>query len=125
MNKIWHLQHLSESQSQVLNHWQAFEVHPTGVGFIPLPGPNYPVFVGLIGYTGVMKATKEIVAFDPCTRTICSMSGEPYLLGPESGFTADMQELYRSRIWMVAAKAMDVTHEVLSMLEQSTPAPPL
>lgn len=124
MNKIWHLQHLSESPSQVLHYWQAFEVSPTGVGFVPLPGPNYPVFVGMIGYTDVMKTTTEIVAFDPCTRTVCTRSGETFRLGPEAGFNVDMQERYRSRIWMVAAKAMDVTHEVLSMLEQSTPAPP-
>lgn len=117
MNQIWSLQTIDSPAKHVLQHWQAFQVRPTDICYIPLPGPSFAVFAGLVDYTGYPEITAKVVAFDPLNRMLSTWSGETYSLGPDSGFTPDMQHWYRQRMAMAAAGARNVTGEVLSLLE--------
>lgn len=120
MNGIWPVKTINGPAMHVLHHWQAFQVRPTDICFIPLPGPRFAVFAGLVDYSGLPEVTAKVVAFDPLNRMLSTWSGETYCLGPDSGFTPDMQHWYRQRMAMAAAGARNVTGEVLSLLE----APP-
>lgn len=120
MTKIWSLQELRGPAMHVLHHWQAFQVRPTDICFLPLPGPHFAVFVGLIGYNGLPDRTTKIVAFDPANRMLQTKTGETYCLGPDSGFTTDMQQWYRKQLTLPVAVVRDVTHEVLCLLAEST-----
>ena len=95
-------------------------MRPTDICFLPLPGPHFAVFVGLVDRTGLPDRTTKVVAFDPANRMLQTNTGETYSLGPDSGFTPDMQHWYCKQMTLPVAVVKDVTNEVLCLLAEST-----
>jgi hypothetical protein len=105
-----------EAQSvQVLNFWQVFVVRPTGPCFLPRPGPNFRIFIGMQEHDSRIIRTGEIVEFDALEMKGRCSSGKSYQLGPKVGFTQDMQLWFKRRISLAAAGAADVTSEVVEL----------
>lgn len=119
MSKIWSFQAISGPATHVLQHWQAFKVRPTDICFIPLPGPHFGLFAGLVDYTGLPDVTTKVVALDPKNRMLRTSTGKTYSLGPDAGFTSDMQRWYRQQMALPFAVERDVTQEVLVLLSES------
>lgn len=120
MNRLFPIERICEAPMHILQHWQAFEVRPTGVCFFPLSGPTFAVLAGLIDYTAVAQITTRVVAFDNTRSIVRCLSGDTYSLAPDYGFTEVMHRWYRQRLMMHAAGAKDVTKEVLELLGQSS-----
>ena len=108
---------------QVLNFWQVFVIKPTGPCFLPRPGPSFRIFIGLPEHSSQVVQTSEIVAFDAWTSTGRCISGELYRLGPKVGFTEDMQEWLKRRLFLAAAGAADVTTDVPLRIKNARASP--
>jgi hypothetical protein len=104
---------------QVLNFWQVFVLRPTGPCFLPLPGPNFRIFIGMSEHGSHVLQTPEIVTFDAWTLTGKCTSGELYRLGPKAGFTEAMQAWFERRLFLAVAVAADVTIDVLCRIKDA------
>jgi hypothetical protein len=99
--------------SAVLHHWQIFEVSPCGPFFIPRPGPRFLILIGMLAFEESVKRTDEICAYDPLSSAVKCTTGETFCLGAECGFTPDLLSWYRTRHFMHASNAKDVTQDFL------------
>jgi hypothetical protein len=108
---------------QVLHFWQVFVVRPTGPCFLPLPGPNFRIFIGMAEHGARIVRTNEIVAFDARTATGKCASGERYQLSAKVGFTEDMQQWFKRRLFLAAAGAADATTDVLWRIKNAQASP--
>jgi hypothetical protein len=115
MNCGWTICSIDTPCNHVLLHWVAFEVNPTGPCYLPRPGPRFHIFAGQVEKTGRITATAEITKFDPARMVGQSIFGETYKLGPEAGFTAEMQAWRSRHHWLRMAGSVDKTAEVLKL----------
>ena len=118
MNKFSISTRTSASALPVLHHWQAFRVNPMKPCFIPMAGPRFWIFIGLLNNTEKITRTAEVVSWDPVAPSVRDATGACYGLGLQAGFTPAMQSWYQRQANLVAAGAWDYTAEMLMFLNQ-------